>query len=168
MEPLSLLFLLKWLTSGGSPTPVITPGPTPILVPQGNTPAPQGQVFVPSGGAASVPQGQSASATPGPDTAKSVLPVPAGTPPFTGRGDPHWEPDIPPPPSVTSRAKELLDQLWATGLGSYVQELTNGRQITYLAEWHGAQNNLKGVTAFRLKGTGSSVSGASVYGYLYG
>lgn len=174
MEPLSALLLLKWLAESArsAVTPMVTPGPTPLVVPQGTT-TPPGDLFLPHGAAAGVPADQNApsstAASSSPSSATSnAAPVSSATPPFSGRGDPHWEPDIPPPPAVIKRAQELLSSLWAKGVGSYVQETTNGRAITYLAEWHGPPGTVKGITAFRMKGSGSSVSGLPAYGYLYG
>lgn len=74
-------------------------------------------------------------------------PVPSTLPPFPS----GWEPDNPPPPEVVKRAWELLPVLWKTGQGAKTTEMTGGRWITYLADWHGV--GIKGVNAFRIKGS---------------
>lgn len=84
----------------------------------------------------------------------SVLPAtpswpssPPGTlPPFPA----GWEYDNPVPVEVQRRASALLSQLWATGVNSYVTEMTGGRWITYRAEV--VAGGSKGVTAWRVKG----------------
>ena len=59
--------------------------------------------------------------------------VPAGLPPFPGKG---WVPDEPPSAGVMARARQLLPVLWAHGLGTHRTEMTNGRWITYDTAMH--------------------------------
>ncbi len=75
-------------------------------------------------------------------------PTPADLPPWPS----GWEYDNPPPPEVVAKAWELLPTLWKTAAGTRRVENTNGRWITYVAEWHAT--GVKGVTAYRVKGTG--------------
>lgn len=77
---------------------------------------------------------------------------PTGLPPFPS----GWEVDVPPPPEVVTRAWQLLPVLWKRGKGATAVETTGGRWITYQAQDHGGGK--KGVTAYRVKGTGKAVS----------
>jgi hypothetical protein len=85
-----------------------------------------------------------------PATTQTQTPMQAvtpGLPDFPG----GWEADIPPPKEVVARAWSLLPTLWQTGVGTHVQEVTNGRTITYQAQM--MAGNKKGVVAFRVKGS---------------
>lgn len=75
-----------------------------------------------------------------------------GVPAFPGVA---WEFDEPPPPEVQARARQLVDQLWATGTGSFRIERTNGRSIAYQAQV--VASGRKGVVAYRLKGQRAAV-----------
>lgn len=77
---------------------------------------------------------------------------PTGLPPFPS----GWEVDTPPPPEVVTRAWQLLPTLWKRGKGATTVETTAGRWITYQAQDHGGGK--KGVTAYRVKGTGKAIS----------
>lgn len=70
--------------------------------------------------------------------------APSGLPPFPGSG---WEYDEPPPGPVVARARQLVNELWARGQGSYRQEQTAGRWIVYRAEI--TRGNKRGVVAYR-------------------
>lgn len=77
---------------------------------------------------------------------------PTGLPPFPS----GWEPDVPPPPAVVTRAWQLLPKLWKSGQpGATTVETVKGRWITFQAQRHG---NKKGVTAYRVKGTGAQAA----------
>jgi hypothetical protein len=73
--------------------------------------------------------------------------VPAGLPAFPGS---QWVPDNPPGAGVVARASALLPTLWAHGPGTFKTEQTAGRWITYRATPMGANNQIKGVVAFKL------------------
>lgn len=77
---------------------------------------------------------------------------PTGLPPFPS----GWELDTPPPQEVITRAWQLLPTLWKRGKGATTVETTGGRWITYQAQDH--SGGKKGVTAYRVKGTGKAVS----------
>jgi hypothetical protein len=71
---------------------------------------------------------------------------PTDLPPWPG----GWEPDLPPPPAVVTRAWQLLPELWKKGKGTRKVETIKGRWIAFVAADHGGGK--KGVTAFRVKG----------------
>jgi hypothetical protein len=71
---------------------------------------------------------------------------PTDLPPWPG----GWEPDLPPPPAVVTRAWQLLPELWRKGKGTRKVETIKGRWIAFVAADHGGGK--KGVTAFRVKG----------------
>lgn len=77
--------------------------------------------------------------------------LPPGLPAFPGSG---WEFDEPPPPAVQQRARQLVDELWARGQGSYRVEQTAGRWIAYQAQI--VASGRRGVVAFRPKRASSS------------
>lgn len=78
---------------------------------------------------------------------------PTGLPPFPS----GWEPDEPPPPAVVTRAWQLLPKLWKSGQpGATVVETVKGRWITFQAQRHAG--NKKGVTAYRVRGTGAQAA----------
>ena len=80
--------------------------------------------------------------------------VPKGLPPFPS----GWEPDVPPPPAVVTRAWQLLPVLWKRGKGATAVETVKGRWITFQAQIHAG--NKKGVTAYRVKaGKGGGATG---------
>jgi len=72
--------------------------------------------------------------------------VPTGLPHFPGAG---WVPDEPPPAAVSTRAYQLLNQLWAGGSGTFKTEKVGERWITFRAEV--VKSGKKGVVAYRLK-----------------
>jgi len=78
--------------------------------------------------------------------------VPAGLPQFPD----GWEPDLPLPSAVISRAAALRFALWGQGEGATTTEQVDGRWITFQAQYHGSK---KGVGAFRLKGTAQGATG---------
>jgi len=78
--------------------------------------------------------------------------VPAGLPQFPD----GWEPDLPLPSAVISRAAALRFALWGQGEGATTTEQVDGRWITFQAQYHGQK---KGVGAFRLKGTAQGATG---------
>ena len=71
--------------------------------------------------------------------------VPSSVPPFPG---PEWEPDLPPPAAVQSRAAQLLRSLWEMGPGAHKVEKTGPRWLAYQAAYTGGK---KGVVAYRLR-----------------
>ena len=73
--------------------------------------------------------------------------MPLGLPPYPA----GWEADVPPPKEVVARAWQLLPEMWRYGAGTKKTEFVGGRWITFVAAMHG---NKKGVTAFRVKGSG--------------
>lgn len=73
--------------------------------------------------------------------------LPKGLPAFPG----GWEPDLPPPKAVVTRAWQLLPSLWKSGKpGATKTEQTAGRWITYKATLHPGKK--RGVDAWRVKG----------------
>jgi hypothetical protein len=73
--------------------------------------------------------------------------MPVGLPPYPA----GWEADVPPPKEVVARAWQLLPELHKYGVGTKKTEYVGGRWITFVAQMHGTK---KGVTAFRVKGSG--------------
>jgi hypothetical protein len=84
--------------------------------------------------------------------------IPAGLPPFPGKG---WVPDSPPSAGVRERAKQLRAQLWKAGEGTHKIEQTNGRWIAYQAGHRGGKhgNLVPGINAYHLA-TDTAVSPA--------
>jgi hypothetical protein len=82
--------------------------------------------------------------------------VPSGLPSFPGPG---WEFDEPPPKAVSERSRQLLDQLWRGGSGTFKIEQTAGRWIGYRAEV--VRSGKKGVVAYRLKAAAKASPSAS-------
>lgn len=118
--------VLLWLLGGGSP-PARRTAPAPRRQPPARPSLPEGAQT-------------STTAPPWPQV------VPSGLPPFPGDG---WQYDEPPPAAVVQRAGQLVQQLWATGAGSFKVEQTAGRWIAYRAEI--VKSGKKGVVAYRLK-----------------
>lgn len=101
----------------------------------------------PSSSAPPSPEKKKAETTPAPWPQA----VPSGLPPFPGSG---WEPDEPPPAAVSTRAYQLLNQLWQSGSGTFKTEKVGERWITFRAET--VRSGKRGVVAYRVR------SGASV------
>src|SRR5580692_307492 len=120
------------------------------------TPAPD---VPPPAPAAALPAAASA---PAPTTAPVATPVvaptfPAPPPPSLPAWPDGWVADDPPPKEVVARAWALLPTLWAKGVGTRQVEMTGGRWLTYVAQLHGT---MRGVTAFRVKGTPPAANAA--------
>lgn len=81
---------------------------------------------------------------------KAAAPWPAAVPKDLPPFPQGWEPDVPPPPAVVTRAWQLLPVLWKGGKpGKLTVETIKGRWITFRAETHAGGK--KGVTAYRVK-----------------
>lgn len=132
-----------------APTPAAPP-PRPVVVPIPRGPAPVPAAALPPKSAPVAPQVKQqirkAAAAPAPwpqQIPKDLPPFPAG-----------WEPDIPPPSAVTTRAWQLLPVLWKKGQGAIQVETIKGRWITFQAQMH--PGNKRGVTAYRVRGTSAA------------
>lgn len=163
MTPLELLALFFMMIQGGGvktyaygtleePTGPTKPTPTPSKP----TPA--------------KPKPTPAKPTP-PRPSKVILPASTETPkpwpavtPSLPKYPTGWEPYVPPPPSVVSRANQLLPEMWKSGkVGVTKVEQTDGVWVTYVT--FSPAKGKRGVAAYRLKeGAASSVIPASTKG----
>ncbi len=107
-------------------------------------------------GGASLAPGVAPSAAAPAAAANNLPPFPEG-----------WEYDVPQSPEVQARAAALATQLWSGGEGTHVQEMTGGRWITYEAQTIPTPatgttpaGTHKGVTAWRVKGSGAALPAA--------
>lgn len=82
--------------------------------------------------------------------------VPAGLPPFPGPG---WHPASPVTGAMSSRAFQLLPQLWQHGAGTWKTEKTGDRWVTYRATDMGAGK--RGVVAFTTSAQASPAAAAA-------
>jgi hypothetical protein len=141
---------------------VLTAAPAvvaPAALPAHATPAAAPTTTVPLAAPATTP----VVTTPaGPATpAAAPQPFPVAVPPslpawpdnFQGGAPPAGWKFSPTPPAVVQRAWALLNQLWKTGAGSHVAEMTAGQWTLYNAEAHA--NGVKGVTAYTPAKAGS-------------
>jgi len=148
LDAFILFELLKRAFSGGGSSASSASAPSNAPA-EAKVSTPTAQVFT-SPAPASTPTAQVIPTTPAPTPAPTQTPMQAvtpGLPDFPG----GWEADVPPPKEVVARAWSLLPTLWKTGVGTHVQEVTNGRTITYQAQM--MAGNKKGVVAFRVKGS---------------
>ena len=132
-SPLGLLLLIASFMRARGGSPFVIP-PAGDITPNGPVPPPMPRP----------PPGTLPAPVPFPQVPATDLPAfPSG-----------WEYDQPPPAEVVHRAYQLIDQLWAQGVGAHVAEQTGGRWITYKAEYMKAPDgtlSIKGVTAWRIK-----------------
>jgi outer membrane biosynthesis protein TonB len=72
-----------------------------------------------------------------------------------------WEPYVPPPPAVVSRANQLMSELWKAGkVGVTKVEQTDGVWVTYVT--FAPSKGKRGVAAYRLKAGSAAPSGQIV------
>ena len=157
MTPIELLAMLFMLVQGfggntepaGSTTPSKpTTTPSKGSTPSRTTTTPSKPTTTPSKPtAAAKPPKKSATILRASTEAPKPWPTSATALPKYPSG---WEPYVPPPPAVVSRANQLMSELWKSGkVGVTKQDQTNGRWVTYVT--FAPSKGKRGVAAYRLK-----------------
>lgn len=154
MTPIELLAMLFMLIQGfGSTEPA---GPTPAKTTPGKpTPA------KPTSDKTTPTQPIKRPATVLPASTQTPKPWPVATKPTLPKYPSGWEPYVPPPPAVVSRANQLMSELWKSGkVGVTKVEQTDGVWVTYVT--FAPSKGKRGVAAYRLKASAMSPSGQVV------
>ncbi len=152
MTPLELLSMLFLMVSGGhgagaTPQTDVTTPSKPTTTTKPTTPSkPTAKPAKPAAKKTSVIL---------PASTEAPKPWPAVKPPDLPKYPDGWEPYIPPPPSVVSRAAQLLPEMWKQNKPGVTKvEQTDGVWVTYVT--FVPSKGKKGVAAYRLKEGGAA------------
>jgi hypothetical protein len=158
MSPFELLAMLfMMITAGAGGEPATPDQPTPAkpkpATPDKPTPAkPKPATTTPA---------KPKPATVLPASTTAPKPWPVANQPTLPKYPSGWEPYIPPPPAVVSRANQLLSELWKSGkVGVTKVEQTDGVWVTYVT--FAPSKGKRGVAAYRLKAGAATPSGQIV------
>jgi hypothetical protein len=96
-----------------------------------------------------------------PASTQAPKPWPVANQPTLPKYPAGWEPYVPPPPAVVSRANQLMSELWKSGkVGVTKVEQTDGVWVTYVT--FAPAKGKRGVAAYHLKAGTAAPSGQIV------